>query len=351
MKRVFCAAIESADNVDVYVFCIRTENVGVIKTALSHFFKQNYRTNYQIDAQFKLNFHMSDDISKDRLKSYGDMLFEKLKEYGYEESPVDVSVDIMNVFKTRISLPKLTGKALQDSFDKEEKRQFGDLLTDYIELVDTEINSNKGYDFNLLLINSTHYRNIIDIFHLGKLKVDKCVYLPSTLPTLPASPNAKNIGIIMSDDCTYLFVMRKYKLEEYRIVKTGYNNIAHDVMEKYNIERSNVDRFCHENIGKLSLKRVIYHAIRRIFDELYILLLCDNENNKNDYVTSVDKVYIHTLYGSVVDIISVFPLEMRKRFEIYDKTATNKFKIYADAFYNNQKYFKTLPLKVKYERK
>ena len=96
MKRVFCAAIESADNVDVYVFCIRTENVGVIKTALSHFFKQNYKTNYQIDAQFKLNFPMSDDISKDRLKSYGDVLFEKLKEYGLNTKAIESENDDIN---------------------------------------------------------------------------------------------------------------------------------------------------------------------------------------------------------------------------------------------------------------
>ena len=351
MKRVFCAVIESNDGVTIHTFCVRTENAGVIQTALTHFFKQNYKTNYQIDAQFVLNFHLTGNITKERLKSYGEVLFEKLKEFGYDECPVDVSVDIMNVFKTKISLPKLTGKALQDSLDKEEKRQFGDLLDDYIKIVDTKINSNKGYDFNILLINSTKYRNIIDIFHLGKLKVDKVVYLPSTLPTLPANPNGKNIGIIMSDDCSYLFVMRKYELEEYRIVKVGYNNIANDVMEKYGIERNNVDRFCHENIGKLSLKRVIYHAIRRIFDELYILLISDNESNSDDYVVNVDKVYIHTLYGSVVDIISVFPLEMRKRFEIYDKSLNNKFTIFADAFYNNQKFFKTLPLKVKYEKK
>lgn len=351
MKRVFCAIFETTEKIDIHAFCINTENVGVIKNILARFFKQNYKINYKVEAEFVMTFHLNQNISHERLKSYGELLFEKLKEYHYEESPIDISIDLKNVFKTKISLPRLSGKALQASYIKEKNRQFGNMLDNYIEVVNKEVNNSKGYDFKLLLFNNTSYKNIIDIFQFGKLKVDKCAYLPSTLSNIPSSPLSKNLCIIMGNECSYLFITKKYKLKEYRVIPIGYNNIVDSIIEKYGIERNDVSRFCHENIGRLPLKRVVYHAIRRIFDEVSILLLCDNENNQSDYSSIVDKIYIHTLSGMVEDIVSVFPLKMRKIFEIYKSEKKNKYIIYADAFYNNQNYFNYLPLKVKHEKK
>lgn len=351
MKKLLCVVKQFDNMLNLYFFGLNTKNKSKIEQFVRHFFKNDYKEDYVINDSFYLNFPFSSDIKQETLKNYSQSVLEKLKELNLLDRSIDVLVDIEKVFRSRISLPKLTGKALIASYNNELNKQFGDIVNNYTILEDRKINTNKGYDFNLLFVENKNYKHIMDIFHISKLKVENVVYLPSILPNISNGVSGKCMGLIIGEKYSYIFVFKRGVLDDLRMVKVGYANINQNVASKFEIDIKDVKNFCHENISKIALRRVIYSTIRKLFDEIYILLLSDQEKHNNEYTPSLEKIYFHSLDGNTREIMSVVPLKLRKIMEMYNRDVSFKNQLFIDLFYNNQKHFEALPIKVKYEEK
>jgi len=351
MKRLLCVVKQQENMLNLCFFGINTKNKSKIEVFIRHFFKKDYKIEYNIEESFVVSFPFSADTAQEAIKNYSVSIFEKLKSLNLLDRSLDVLLDIEKTFKSKISLPKLSGKALLTSYNNELSKQFGDATSEYTILEKRKINNKKGYDFDLLFVETKNYKRIMDIFHLSKIKVDSCVYLPSILPNISGSMSQKAMGLIIGEKTTYLFMFKKGVLDDLRMVKVGYYNVFQNVASKFEIDIKDVKNFCHENISKIALRRVIYSTIRKIFDEIYILMLSDNEKHIDEYTQTLEKIYFHSLDGNTREIISVVPLKLRKIMEMYNPDTSYKNQLFIDLFYNNQKHFDVLPAKVKYEEK
>ncbi len=351
MKRVFCFVKQTNDIINIYLYMLNLKNQNFIKKFIMEYFSKNFKQDYVIQNEIILNFPYSPNLSKESIKNYGRIINEKLKEKSYEESLTDVVFEFDGNFESSFSLPRLKGKALSASYESEIEKQFGSILNDYLVSSKRIINENKGYTYEMVAIKKSHYRNIIEILSSSKLKIDKCVYLPTIFTNI--NSNKKNAGIFLDDNKTYLFITENGILTNYRTIEIGYNTINESICEKFGVDMHDVNRFRTENMSKIALKRLIYQSMRKIIEQLYVLILADSEKNteSNNYNNIIDKTYIYSLDGRTNELILGFIPELRKKFGVYKLDTKYRYQVYIDAYYNNQKNFIFFTSKVKYEKK
>lgn len=351
MKKVFCVAKQYDDTIYLYVYLLKMEDKGILNLFFQQKMKKNYKRNYEIVDEIPLSFPYNRNITKEALRNYGNIILEKLKEYSYEEATIDIVFDLEGTFFSQFSLPKLRGKALIASYNSEMERQFGNLLNEYILSSKRRVNMNKGYTFDLLAIKEVYYKMMVEMFNSIKLKVENCVYLPSIFSNITNDDGIKNVGILIDEEKTYLFVAKKGLLREQRVIPIGYEAINESIMKKFSVEKKDVNRYRKENISKIELKRVIYQTMRKIIEQAYILLLSESDKIDDVYVSQLDKTYIYSIDGKTKELLLGFPLLLRKKFDVYNLETPYRYQIFIDAYYNNQKNFRYFPVKVKYETK
>lgn len=351
MKKVFSIIKQENETLNIKTFAIDIAKTSKVYNIIRHLIKKDYKLNYQIENSFELSFPFSDHTDFENIKSYSKIFNDKMKDFALTDRPIDVIVDIESSFRSKISLPKLSGKALITSYNNELEKQFGIWVKNYTIIEKKSLNNKKGYDFDLLFINNRSLKLILDIFNLSKLKLESCTYLPSILPNISVMSNMKNIGIVMDEKSSYLYIFKKGKIEDYKVVKVGFENILINVATKFEINPNDAKNFCIENIANSTLRKVIYSTIKKLFDEVYISLFSEHEKHIQDYTPTYDKLFIHCLNGLNKEILSVVPVKLRNTMEMYNQDHNFTDQFFIDAFYNYQKHFEILPLKVKYEEK
>lgn len=347
MKRIFCFIKQDEEKIDIAMYLLDVKEPPILTKIL----QQKQKKNYEIIQEIILSFPFNKTSYKESLKTYGSIISDRLKEKMYEDAPVDVVFDLEGTFSSQFALPKLNGKALNQAYENELERQFGSLLDDYLVYSKKSLNESKGYTYALLAVKQENYKKMLDILNNAKLKVDKCVYLPSIFTNITSEDNEKNIGIFMDDKKTYLFISQKEKITSYLVTPFGYESINEDIMEKFNVKKSDVNRYRTENISKIALKRVIYHTMRKIIEQVYCVLLADSSQNKDDYQQTINKTYIYSLDGRTDELLLGFPPLIRKRFYVYQLATTYRYQVFIEAFYDHQKGFIILPNRMKYEKK
>lgn len=351
MKRTFCFAKQTSDQITLFLYIIEIESKNILRQFVDKYLKKDYHRNYNIIKEIILTFPFNVNLTRHTLKNYGTILYEKLKEFNVEEEPIDLVFDLEKTFTSQFSLPKLSGKALNDSYKSEMNRQFGQYLDDYIIDKKRYFNENKGYTFLLTMVNEYCYKVLLEIFNSVRLKVVSSVYLPSIIANTIPNNELKNAGIIMDDEQSFIFITHKGKLEDYRIIDRGYNHINDEICRRFNIDKVDVERYRQENMGKPALKRVIYHVIKEIINKMYLLLM-DNTNNKNDNQNKeINKTYLYSTDGKIKDILLGFPLMLRKKFDTINIDSSYRYQIYLNAYFNNPKNYIYFPLKVRYEKR
>lgn len=351
MKKVFCVAKQYDDTIYLYIYLLKMEDKGILNVFFQQRMKKNYKRNYEIVNEISLSFPYTKHITKDALRNYGNIILEKLKESSYDEAAIDIVFDLDGTFSSQFSLPKLRGKALMASYNSEIERQFGNLLDEYVVSSRKRINMNKGYTFDLLAVKEFYYKMMVEMFNSVKLKIENCTYLPSIFSNITNEEGIKNVGILIDEEKTYVFVAKKGILKEQRVIPIGYEAINESIMRKFSVEKKDVNRYRKENISKIELKRVIYQTMRKIIEQVYILLLSESDKADDVYVSELDKTYIYSIDGKTKELLLGFPLLLRKKFDVFNLETPYRYQIFIDAYYNNQKNLRCFPIKVKYEKK
>lgn len=341
MKRIFCHIVQLKDNISLHIYTLNINKSGLLKK----------NTNYDIIKEITLSFPYQKNITTDALKNYGNIIKEKLTEEKYNDAPIDLAFDIEGVFESSFNLPKLSGKALTTSYNNEMNKQFGNLTKNFIILKTKTINETKGYTYNFLFIEETNYNKILSIFTYPKLKLEKSIYIKDLFANITKKEGIKNIGILMDENETNIFITNKNQLTDSRKIPLGYNHINNDIIEKFNIKKSDVTRFREENISKIALKKVIYHSMRKIIEEVYLLLLKDTNNITEKYNNIIDKTYIYSLDGRTEELLLGLPINLKKQFDVYKLKTSFHYHVYIDSIYCYQKNYRQCPIKVHYENK
>lgn len=351
MNRIFCFAKQTKEQICLYLYIIDLEQKNIFKKLVDQYIKKDYHRSYKIIKEIVLVFPFNANLTATTLKNYGMVLFEKLKENEVEESPIDIVFDLESTFTSQISLPKLTGKALNDSYKSEIERQFGKYIDEFIVHKQRIVNENKGYTFKLTMVNEDNYRVLLEIFNSVRLKVASSIYLPSIIANTIQDNESKNAGIIMDNEQSFIFITHKGILEDYRIVDSGYDDINKEICLKFDVASDEVEKYRQENMGKPALKRVVYHVVKDIISKLYILLMDNTNDRSNDRLKELNKTYLYSTDGKIKDILMGFPLSLRKKFDTINLDSLYRYQIFISAFYDNSKNFISFPIKVRYEKK
>lgn len=347
MKRIFCYASELQDKINLYIYLINVKNVSF----LSKTFKKKFKNDYHIVKEIILSFPSNEKLTEESLKNYGNIIKGKLKEFSFDDSPIDLVFDFNGVFRTKFALPKLSGKVLESAYQNELARQFGKFTNEYIINRRVSTNQNKGYDFDIIMVKEDRYQKLLGIFTSAKLKVEKCTYLPSIFTNIVDDNTTKNVCILMDENKTYLFILDKGEIEDYKVVPIGFEHINESIREKFALNKSEVNRFREENISKIALRKVIYQTMRKIIEQIYFLLLTNTNEINEKFNPNINKTYIYSLDGKTEELLLGFPLLLRKKFDVFKIKTDYRYQILIDAYYNNQKNFSSFKTKVKYGKK
>lgn len=334
-KKIFCFINEKDAKIKLAFYLINDNKEEIVASNITD----------EVICQFPFN----SQTSLTTISNYSQIILEKLVNFiDTKKIKIDLVVMLERSFQTSLVLPRLHGKALKESYQNELKKQFGDYINDYILNVKKVLNENKGYTFDITFVNKVDLQKIIMLFNLAKIKINQIVYLPSLFSNTFAAEKGINAGIFMDDDLSYLYLVYQKKVINYRTLPYGIKRINDEIRQKFKLSLEEVDKFKQENLTKSALKIVVYHVIREVIEQLYLLLFTTCQNDLTFKSMTLNKTYLDITGGNIKEIIMGFPLLMIKKLSLVKHESKYQYESLIKAYYQKNKNFLYLDKKVNY---
>lgn len=339
-KKVICYLNQYLDNISLDIYCLDVKK----KNFLQELFQKNRNANYVVEEHFDYSFSFHKNTKLEEVAKYGEMIYQKLLTIEYETTPIDLILNIEGMFTGKITLPKLTGKSLNDSFELEYQKLYGDLTERFTCITNQTINESKGYDFDMLFIDTDHYQILTNIFLTQKIKIDHIYHTPSIFSSMFSKGNLINqvcIGVMIESEQTRIFLANRGTIEDYRIIKVGFNDIDKMISDKLEVSIADVKIYRHENRRKTNVKQVITKSMKTILDEIISVVAACEE------IKVLDKIIINSTDGFTEDLLSPFTRPYKGIVDMYSANRDVQQNLLVDVFFGSNKHFVELPQKVK----
>lgn len=338
-KLGLCYISQNKTNLIFEYYFVQTKNKG--------FIRKIFGPKKEFDFDILGHYHivldtLNGDIKSNLVQSFADVItfHEKTKEQIYTNVYFDNDI----FFKSTISLPKLSGKALTESFHDEFNLRYSSIIKSFQYITTNTVNDDKGITYDMLFYNAVRYTKILDIFNQLKITIDKCFYYPSIFASYFSKDENvdKNIVFFMFyNNYTKIVLGTEGVTRNCRFCDFGLADVNKAVMETCEVDGKSAEQYRHDNRRKRLVIQAISHSCKKLINEVLYSVVYENG------LKNLDKIVLCSEDGEAVDLLPPFQRNFNGIVNVYANNKKAQIGALIDIALEKNKYIVELPTKVK----
>lgn len=352
MKKIVCILNQVNDNFVIDMYFLNFKKPSVLASFINQYLHPKKLVEYNIVSDAHFNFKVIENNTLVESSKFANTLKEAIESASFLDASIDLVVDFDGCFEGSIVLPKLSGKALTMAYNDALQSKYKGLSKQFTITSKRKINQNKGYTYDLVFASSNMLSYIIGLFN-KKLKIDNIVYGPSVLASLFSSSNGLNMGVLIEEHHTKVFLVNSGKIVCFKKIDGGWQELNQVVSDKFNLSLNDAKEYRHNNSTSSDVSQLTYSTFKKTVDEIYasFALYSELKQTSKDTFLDINKIIINSTDGYTEDIDLAQSIKFKKIIQAYSKNYEVQKNFMIDLYMSNHKGMVNLPNKVKYEKK
>lgn len=310
--------------------------------------KSLFKTSVNYENVLSLNFfyELNENSSIDSVISFGKSIIDALNERNIKFTSIDYIIKSKSFFNSVITLPKLSGKKLENASNEEIKKRYNKMINDYVIMQTNRPNNKGGIDVGLLLFKEVEFQTIIGIFALNKINIEKIYYFPSLFACIAPDLDNKTRAFIFTDDkFTRYGLIRNGVVIDYYVVPFGSDDFYEFIEKKLKSDEIVSQDFLHDHADDPKVVKLVKENSRKDFDVILNLMM---KHQLND----LEEIFINNQTGYSEEMLEYIPDEFKPITKTFSEDENIEKYYYLNFMVNSKKTGFLLPKKVKvYGRK
>ena len=342
-KLALCFISQNPEKLFFEYYFIQTKGRGFFQKLFGS--KKEFTVEILAHYDIRLNVE-NGEIKSNLVQNFADVIsyYQNTKDTIY----TNIYLDNDAFFTASFDLPKLSGKALSDTFNDELHSRYASILKNFEYKSSQELSENKGYTYNLLFYNANSYKQILDLFAELKISIDKSYYYPSIFNSYFTKPDNVDKNVLIFQfyhEYTKAILGVKGETKNCRFVEFGLDDVNKAITETCEVEAKAAEQYRHDNRRKRIVIQTITRSCKRLINEVMYSVVYTAG------LTDLDKIVLASEDGGAIDLMPPFQRNFNGITSVYANSKKDQIGALIDIALEKNKSLVELPLKVKSNEK